>query len=305
MQTGRAVIETRHLTKAFPGVVAVDDLDLTIRAGEIFGFLGPNGAGKSTTIRMLLDLARPTSGRVEVFGLDPRVAAAAILRRVGYVPSEPAFSDQLTGRRFLREADALRGLDSSATREVMAERLDAELDRRIRELSTGNRQKIALLHALAHEPELIVLDEPTRGLDPLVQHTFHEMLREAARHGATVFLSSHSLAEVDRVADRVGVIREGRLVAVDTLAGLKERATTTIDLELASAPDVDRFRRLDGVRGAEADGTHLRVVVQGSVDALLRAALDDTEIHAVRSAAADLEDVFLDFYRAEDVEVEP
>ncbi|MDW3217237.1 MAG: ABC transporter ATP-binding protein [Acidimicrobiales bacterium] len=305
MQTGPAVVETRHLTKAFPGVVAVDELDLTIWPGEIFGFLGPNGAGKSTTIRMLLDLARPTSGAVEVFGLDPRAHAAAILRRTGYVPSEPAFSDQLTGRRFLREADALRGVDASAVREEMATRLDAELDRRIRDLSTGNRQKIALLHALAHEPDLIVLDEPTRGLDPLVQHTLHEMLRQAADRGATVFLSSHSLAEVDRVADRVGVIREGRLVAVDTLAGLKERATTTLELELAEPPDIGRIRAVDGVRSAEANGARLRVVVQGSVDAVLRAALVDSEVRSVRSAAADLEDVFLDFYRADDGAVAP
>jgi ABC-2 type transport system ATP-binding protein len=291
------VIEASALTKVYPGVVAVDALDLEVEQGEVFGFLGPNGAGKSTTIRLLLDLARPTSGSARVFGLDVRRDAPEIHRRIGFLPSEPALPRDLTGKRYLDFMDELRGVPATTGRHGLAERLGADLSRRLADMSTGNRQKVAIIQAFMHEPALVLLDEPTRGLDPLVQRAFHDLLRERIADGATAFLSSHSLGEVDRVADRVGIIREGRLVAVETLRALKERATSTLELDLASEVDIGLFVDLPGVRDVSMDGLRLTARVQGSTDALLRTAVTATEVLAIRSAEADLEDIFLDFYR--------
>lgn len=296
-KSGDAAIETATLTKTYPGVTAVDELDLRVEYGEIFGFLGPNGAGKSTTIRMLLDLARPTSGSAHVFGLDARRHASQIHRRIGFLPSEPGMPLELSGERYLDFVDDLRGKGPAPGRGALAERLGADLTRRLQDMSTGNRQKVAIIQALMHDPELVLLDEPTRGLDPLVQHTFHSLLRERRDGGTTVFLSSHSLAEVDRVADRVGILRDGRLVAVESLSVLKQRATRTLELDLSSPMDPAALRALPGVLETSADGHRLVVRVQGSVDAVLRAAVDVAEVIGVRSAEADLEDVFLDFYR--------
>lgn len=293
------VIETHGLTKRFGSLTAVDDVDLRVEAGEVFGFLGPNGAGKSTTIRLLLDLLRPSAGTARVFGLDVRADAPAIHRRIGLAPSEPALPVDLTAARYLDFRDDLRGIDTTEVRAQLAERLDADLTRRIGEMSTGNRQKVALIQALAHEPDLVVLDEPSRGLDPLVQHALHTILRERAAAGATVFLSSHSLAEVDRTADRVGIIRAGRLVALEPLDAVKARATRTVELDLAAAVDADVFASLPGVDGVSVNGTRVAARVRGSVDPFLRAASARTEIESVRSAEADLEEVFLRYYRAD------
>jgi ABC-2 type transport system ATP-binding protein len=295
------VIETNGLTKRFGSLTAVDSLDLRVEPGEVFGFLGPNGAGKSTTIRLLLDLIRPTSGVARVFGLDSRGDAAAIHRRIGLVPSEVAMPLDLTGERYLAFRDDLRGIETVAARRALADRLGATLERRLGEMSTGNRQKVALIQALAHDPDLIVLDEPSRGLDPLVQHTLHGLLRERVDAGATVFLSSHSIAEVDRTADRVGIIRDGHLIAVEQLAVVKARTARTIELEFVGPVDGEVFVTLPGVEEVAASGTRVSARVRGSVDDFLRTALAAGEVLSVRSAEADLEDVFLQYYRpAED-----
>ena len=285
------------LTKRFGSLTAVESLDLRVEPGEVFGFLGPNGAGKSTTIRLLLDLIRPTSGTARLFGLDCRADAATIHRRVGFVPSEVAMPRDLTAVRYLEFRDDLRGIDTSAAQQELAERLDADLTRRLREMSTGNRQKVALIQALAHDPELIILDEPTRGLDPLMQHALHDLLRERVDRGAAVFLSSHSLAEVDRTADRVAIIREGHLIAVEPLAAIKARIERTIELDLAGPVEAGVFAALPGVEDVTVTGSQLSARVRGSVDDFLRLALRQTEVLSVRSVEADLEDVFLQYYR--------
>ena len=297
MSSPPLVIETAGLTKRFGSLTAVDALDLRVEAGEVFGFLGPNGAGKSTTIRLLLDLIRPSSGTARLFGLDCRADAAAIHRRVGLVPSEVAMPPDLTATRYLAYRDDLRGLDTAAAQEALAERLGADLGRRLREMSTGNRQKVALIQALAHDPDLIILDEPSRGLDPLVQHVLHELLRERVDQGAAVFLSSHSLAEVDRTADRVGIIRSGRLIAVEPLDSIKARAARTIELELSGPVDPEVFVALEGVDDIVLVGSRLSARVRGSADEFLRLALAESEVLSVRSVDADLEDVFLEYYR--------
>ena len=291
------MIETHGLTKRFGSLTAVDDVDLCIERGEVFGFLGPNGAGKSTTIRLLLDLIRPTSGVARLFGVDVRDSGADVHRRVGLVPSDVAMPRDLTAEGYLSFRDALRNTDTTNERRVLAERLGADLSRRVVEMSTGNRQKVALIQALAHTPELIILDEPSRGLDPLVQHGLHQLLRERVDAGATVFLSSHSLAEVDRTADRVGIIRQGRLIAVEPLAAIKARTSRTIELELAGPVDPAGFRELAGVDDVVVTGSHLSARVRGSADEFLRLALSESEVRSIQSADADLEDVFLEYYR--------
>lgn len=212
------------LTKHYGKSPALVDLDLEVRRGEVFGYLGPNGAGKTTTIRLLLGFLRPTRGRAEVLGLDAWQHSTEIHRRTGYMPGEPAMYDRLTGRELTTYLGHLRGGVARGAVDKLAERFELDLDRPIRSLSRGNRQKVALVQAFMSSPDLLVLDEPTSGLDPLVQQQFHALLHECAAAGQTVLLSSHVLSEVQRVADRVGIIRAGRLVAVERLEHLREKA---------------------------------------------------------------------------------
>jgi ABC-2 type transport system ATP-binding protein len=291
-------IRTRALTKVYRGgTVAVRELDLSVRAGEVFGFLGPNGAGKTTTIRILLDLLRPTSGAAEVLGRDPRRAGVDARRRIGYLPGDLPLYPKLTARETLAYLAALRGGVASGSIAGLTERLELPLDRPVGTLSHGNRQKVGLVQAFMHEPDLLVLDEPTGGLDPLLQQEFHRLVEEAAADGRTVFLSSHVLSEVERVADRVGVIRAGRLVALEEITALQQRATRRLEVELAGAVEAAPFARLPNVREARAEGRRLHLVVEGSLDAVVKA-LAQHEVVTLTSHEPDLEEFFLDLYRA-------
>ncbi len=238
-------INLQEVTKHFRGGGGVDDVTLEVVAGEVFGFLGPNGAGKTTTIRLLLDLIRPDAGQIRLFGLDSRRDSVAVRRRLGYLSGDLALYERLTPRELLTHFAHLRG--GPAWREIaeLADRFDLELDRPIRALSKGNRQKVGLVQAIMGEPELLVLDEPTSGLDPIVQHQVHMLMREVAAEGRTVFLSSHVLAEVGQVADRVGLIREGRVVAVERIAELRRRSVHLVD---ASFPARSTLRPLRASR---------------------------------------------------------
>jgi len=209
-------IQTTGLTKDYGEGRGLFDLDLDVRRGEILGFLGPNGAGKSTTMRLLLDLIKPTSGSAMLLGLDSRASSLEVRRRVGFLPGDLVLYPTLTGSAMLDYLGELRGGVDRRVRDELVERFDAELDRPLRELSTGNRQKLGLIQAFMHEPELLILDEPIAGLDPLVQQSFHALLEDVAAQGRTVFLSSHTLSEVERVANRVAILRRGRLVVVDS-----------------------------------------------------------------------------------------
>lgn len=297
-------IATEGLTKRFGAIVAVDSLDLTVERGEVFGFLGPNGAGKTTTIRLLLDLARPTSGTATVLDRDTRSDAIEIHRRIGYLPGELDLPKDLTGRAYLDFVAALRPAADPAWRAELCERFDVALDRRMGELSTGSKQKVGLVQAFMHRPEVVFLDEPTRGLDPLVQREFHDLLAESCDRGATVFLSSHTLSQVERVADRVGILREGRLVVTDTLANLRSRARRELELDYADvpaspdAPSPDALAALPGVVDVRTRGTTLLVSVDGPLDAVLRAALELGTVVNVRTPEAGLEEIFLDYYRS-------
>jgi ABC-2 type transport system ATP-binding protein len=291
-------IELRSLTKRYGSARGVEDIDLTVEVGEVFGFLGPNGAGKSTTIRTILDLHRPTSGTVSVLGLDSRRDAVAVHRRTGYVSSDVALLDRLTANEHMRFVARVRGPVEPEWHDALVERLGVEMDRPIRELSKGNRQKVAILLAFAHRPELIVLDEPTAGLDPLMQDEFQQLLGEVARAGTTVFLSSHSLDEVQRVAGRVALIRDGRLVVTDTVAGLQARAPHKISIAFAAPVPLDAFRGLPGVRSVTAEDNRIDVSVAGSPDAIVKTAAR-YEIVDLSAGPADLEELFLGYYRGD------
>ncbi|MGA8257309.1 MAG: ABC transporter ATP-binding protein [Nocardioides sp.] len=283
------------MTKRYRDFAAVQDLDLTVNRGEVFGFLGPNGAGKSTTIRTLLDQIRATSGRAWVLGLDSHAESLAIRARIGYIPGDLALYPRLTGRQTLEYFARLRGgVDRHYVGEL-AERLGADLDKRISEHSTGNRQKVGLIQAFMHRPELLILDEPNAGLDPLVQQEFHALVREVRDEGRTVFLSSHTLSEVERVADRVAIIRRGQLVAVESIENLKAKAIRRLELDFATPPSPALFTDIAGVRDVTIDDCHAEVSFEGAINPILHAAMTH-ELVDLHTKDADLEEIFLAYY---------
>ena len=291
------VVRAEHLTKYYGKQRGVIELDFVVRPGEVFGYLGPNGAGKTTTIRTMLDMIRPTEGRIFVLGLDSRGDAAEIHRSTGYLPGEMSMYERLTGGEYLRHLAALRnGVDEAYALEL-AERLSCDLTLRIRSLSHGNKRKVALIQAFMHRPELLVLDEPTLGLDPLVQIEFYRLIEEVRAEGRTVFLSSHVMPEVERLCDRVAIIREGRLVAVEDVGDLKARAMRSISIHFARPVPASAFERLESVREVLAQGDVLHVTVSGPVDAVVKEAARH-EVVNVESHEPTLEDVFLTFYGA-------
>jgi len=293
------VIETAGLTKDYGSGRGLFGLDLEIRQGEVFGFLGPNGAGKSTTLRLLLDLIRPTSGSARLLGLDARRESVAIRRRVGFLPGDLALYPKLTGSAVLRYLAQLRGGVNPRVLESLVERFDADLGRPIHQLSTGNRQKLGLIQAFMHEPELLILDEPISGLDPLVQQSFHALLAEVSAQGRTVFLSSHTLSEVERVTHRLAILRRGRLVVVDSLENLRKVALQRLEIEFAVPVAAEAFRTLPGVANVQADGNTITVSFEGAADAVVKAAAA-YEVRAIRPREDNLEEIFLRYYQGTD-----
>jgi ABC-2 type transport system ATP-binding protein len=291
-----AAIETHRLTKRYGTVRGIEDLDLTVETGEVLGFLGPNGSGKSTTIRTLLDFQRATSGRAEILGLDCKRDSVAIRSRVGYLSGDVRLFDRMTGADHVEWFSRARGgHDERYTGEVV-ERLGVVTDRPVQELSKGNRQKVGLLLAFMHRPELLILDEPTSGLDPLVQAEFDGLIRETVAEGRSVLLSSHSLDEVQRVADRVAIIREGRLVVVDSVEHLRATAVRVITLRFPRPVDPAVFAALDGVEHVETTDHGLALRAGGEVAPILRRALDHGLVD-LTVRPADLDELFLAYYR--------
>lgn len=298
----QVVIRTQRLTKFYGETRGVEDLNLEVRHGEVFGFIGPNGAGKTTTLRLLLDLIRPTSGHAQVLGMDVQARSLDIRRLVGYLPGELAMFADMTGAELIGFFAALRGVETRRSAGSIADRLDLDLTRRVRDYSSGNRQKLALVQAFMHEPQLLILDEPTNALDPLIQQEFYRMVDEVKAAGGTIFLSSHVLPEVERVADRVGIIRNGGLVAVESVAELKERALRRIEFRFATPlTDINPFTPIPNVRSAAIldDGRVADVVVEGSMDPVIKAA-SAFEVASVVSHDGDLEEAFLAFYEPDE-----
>jgi ABC-2 type transport system ATP-binding protein len=291
-------IETTGLTKYYGRTRGIEDLDLEVPAGGIFGYLGPNGAGKTTTIRLLLDFIRPTRGTARALGFDSHSQSMEIRRATGYLPGELALYERMSARELLAFFGRLRHEFDAAYVSKLAERLQLNLDSPISALSKGNKQKVGVLQALMNRPQLLILDEPTSSLDPLVQHEVHTLLKEAAGEGRTVFLSSHVLSEVEEVADRVGIVREGTLVAVEEIRILKERARRRLEVRFATAVGADSFERIPGVKQVVMDGDRFQFTVEGSIDPLIKA-IAQHEVEHLESREADLEEIFFAYYRGE------
>ena len=289
------VIRLDGLTKYYGKHLGVAGLDLEVRSGEVFGYLGPNGAGKTTTIRMLLDLIRPTRGNATVLGLDAQADSLALRRSIGYIPSDPSLYGNLSGHDFLTYLASIRGGVRWSKVTTLADRLQCDLSRPIGALSRGNKQKLAVIRAFMHEPQILILDEPTSGLDPLMQAEFEKIVREAKREGKTVFLSSHFLPEVEQLADRAGIIRQGRLVAVEEIESLKSRAVRRLEIEVAGTVPNEEFARLDGVSNLQVEGNTLFCDVAGGLDRLIKAAARYTVIN-LKTHEPNLEEIFLAYY---------
>ena len=296
------IIETERLTKSYGSHRGIIEVNLVVQQGEVFGFLGPNGAGKTTTIRTFLDLIRPTSGIARVFGIESSADPVAIHRRIGYIPGEFTLYDRLTGGQTIEYFGNLRGGVDPAYRAALIERFDVDPSRKFKEYSKGNKQKIGLVIALQHRPELLVLDEPTSGLDPLVQQSFYALVREAQAEGRTVFLSSHILSEVERTCDRVAIIRDGRLVKVDSVEGLRDLAHHEVELRFVDGVPAEAFEGLPGVSKVVVQDHVLRMRVSGPITPVVQAAARYELLDFV-SREPTLEETFLAQYGHEAAEV--
>jgi ABC-2 type transport system ATP-binding protein len=295
MSNNEIVIKTTKLTKYYGKQCGIEEVELSVQRGEVFGYLGPNGAGKTTTIRTLLDFIRPTGGSATMFGLDVRENSVELHKRIGYLNGELALWDNLTGEELLKYLGNLRGgLDRNYVKQL-AERFQCDLTRRTQNLSLGNKQKLGLLQAFMNKPELIILDEPTNGLDPLMQHEFYDLLSETKQAGSTIFLSSHILPEVEKVCDRVGIIRDGKLVTVETIETMKTHAVRKLEIIFNGAVPKDKFVNLPGVHDIVVQGNLLTCNVVGSLDALVKAAAK-YEVVNIISHEPTLEEIFMTYY---------
>jgi len=288
------VIATENLTKYYGKNRGVIDLSLEVNSGEIFGFLGPNGAGKTTTIRLLLNLIHPTKGKAEIFGLDSRSDSLEIRNRLGYLPGDVVLYDGMTGNEFLRLMGSFHKGNNGRRLKEIQEILELDLSRQTRAYSKGMKQKLAIIQAFMNDPELLVLDEPTLGLDPLVQHKFYELLLSEKARGKTVFLSSHILPEVERVCDRVGIVRDGRLVSIENVSDLKFKKIRHMELSLSHEVSLDELK-IEGVEILSVKDTIVQLKVSGNLPNLLKQ-ICKLPIEDMAFPEATLEDTFMEFY---------
>ena len=293
------LIRTEGLTKDYGRRRGLAGLYLEVRPGEVYGFLGPNGAGKTTTIRILLDLIRPTGGRATVLGESPRRGGPALRRRIGYLPGDFVVNGGQSARELLTHLGYLRGGVPRERIEGLADRLELDLSTRIGTLSKGNRQKVGVVQAFMHHPELLILDEPTSGLDPLMQQRFLELVAEARAGGQTVFMSSHVLSEVQQSADRVGIVRDGRMVAVEAVEALRRRAVRRVEVQFDAPVSADTFRELPDILDVEVTGATLRCRLAGRADPLVKA-IAQFGVASLSVQEPDLEELFFVFYHGEE-----
>ena len=298
MHSGDIVIDCKGLTKRYRGTHedALHDLTLQVKAGEIYGFLGPNGAGKSTTIRTLMNFIQPTSGSATICGRDIIRDSVAIKRRVGYLSGDLAMYPKMTGAQFLEYMGELRPPASKAYKAELIKRFKAEMHKPLGDLSRGNRQKIGIVQAFMHQPEVVIMDEPTSGLDPLMQEEFYELLSESRQRGAAVFSSSHILGEVQKMCDRVGIIREGKLVAERSIADLANEAAQTFDVVFKDKPPINKLRSIKGVQEISVHGNTVTLHFHGELKPLF-SELSQHDILKLDTQNLDLEEIFLRFYK--------
>jgi ABC-2 type transport system ATP-binding protein len=292
-QTAQVALRTEKLTKHYGAVIGLEDLNLEVSAGEVLGYLGPNGAGKTTTIRLLLGLIKPTAGRAEIFGMDVADKKVAVHARVAYVPGEATLWPSLTGAETLHLLARMHGQTDVAYRDLLVKRFDFDTSRKVRVYSHGNRQKINLIAALASRADLLILDEPTGGLDPLMQQAFRESVLEAKDNGQTVFLSSHVLSEAEALCDRIAILRAGRLAEIGTLAQMRHLSAVTVEASFPGPPPA--LDRVPGVTAVQVTGHHLTCQVRGPIDGLL-AVLAPAHPETLFSREPSLEEMFLSIY---------
>jgi ABC-type multidrug transport system ATPase subunit len=290
-----AIITTQDLTKRYGRSRGIQDVTLAVEEGEIFGFLGPNGAGKTTTIRLLMGLLRPSSGSASIGGHDVWNDSVAVKRLVGYLPSDPQLDPDLTGGQLIDYFGHLRGGVDQAYVKQLVDRFELDTRKHFRDYSRGNKQKVGIVQAFMHKPKLLVLDEATSGLDPLNQQEFNKLLFERRNAGGTVFLSSHILPEVEEVCSRVGIIRDGELIRVDTVASLRDLRQHEVTMTFPQPVSADVFASLAGVHSATADGNTVKVIVSGDLGPIVKAAADHNATNLTTHEPS-LEDVFLRYY---------
>lgn len=280
---------------------ALQDLTITVNEGEVYGFLGPNGAGKSTTIRLLMNFILPTSGSATILGHDIVKNSVELRSKIGYLSGDVALYRKMTGRQFLDYMTDLQPATSKKYVDELASRLKADLNKKLGELSKGNRQKIGIVQAFMHQPQVLILDEPTSGLDPLMQEVFYELVKESKQRGATIFTSSHILSEVQKICDRVGIIREGKLVSERTIADMASEAAQTFDITFASKPPVAELKKIKGAKitGQESKSSSVTVHIHGSLTPLF-AVLARHEVIKLDARNLDLEETFMHFYQQEE-----
>lgn len=288
------VIVLNGLTKSYGKFRGIEDLTFTVKQGEIFGFIGPNGAGKSTTIRTLMGLLKPSGGSASIFGLDCSQSASSIAKDVGYLPSENCYYNNLKVKEILQYTAELYGLRDNGRMIELAERLDLDLSRRIGDLSMGNKKKVGIVSALLPQPKLLILDEPTSGLDPLIQQIFYDILREENQKGATIFFSSHVLGEVQKLCGRVAILREGRLVNIQSMKELRERGYKKITL-MAKAPIPENFFAIPGVANVRQESSSASLMFNGSVSSIMDS-LHRLELEDILIEEPSLEEIFLHYY---------
>ncbi|MEA4895543.1 MAG: ABC transporter ATP-binding protein [Oscillospiraceae bacterium] len=291
------VIEIENLTKSYGKSRGVSDISLTVEQGEVFGFIGPNGAGKSTTIRTLLGLIHPTSGSARIFGKSCTEFPEA-LNDVGYLPSEVFYYDNMKVIDLLRYSASFYKKDCTKRIRELAETMDLDLNKKIDDLSFGNKKKVGIVQGLLHEPKLIILDEPTSGLDPLMQRRFFDLITEENKKGATVFFSSHILGEVQKMCSRVALIKEGKIIKLEKISALQENSYKRIKLETSSDINGDAFR-LDGISSLEIDGRSAGFIYKGNINSIIRK-IGEFELTNLTIDEPDLEEIFMHYYAKED-----
>ena len=287
-------LEIQSLTKWYGSICGIKNISFDIEQGEIFGYLGPNGSGKTTTIRILLDFIRASAGRARLFGLDSRVHSSKIRSRIGYVPGEYGIYEEMRGFEYLRFFGALRGYQKPPLRDRLIEIFGLDISKRIKSYSHGTKQKLAIVQAFMHDPELLILDEPTIGLDPLMQQRFYELLLEMKNRGKTIFLSSHILSEVEKVCDRVGILREGKLVAIHEISEIKKFRLNSFEISFKQEVNESVFR-LDGVHKVKKDGNTIQLWVDSNINSILRT-ISEYPVENMSFRDASLEDIFMEYY---------